>query len=569
MPGPRAARSPSILSLGRALGLLVAVTLLLGTVQLALTLTAPAAGALNVVTTVAGWAYVGVGVLAWWRRPSNQLGALVVLGGLAVLASGFSTAGPPVLVALAAVLATAPLGVIYHLLLAFPSGRVDGSGARLTVVAVYVVSLVLQAPLYLFDASGAVPDLLVVADRPDLLAVGALLQSAAGLVVTVATAVILLGRLRRAPSAQRRLLAPFFGYGIGAVLFVPLSALVLGPTLGWTLETVGVAQTVVVLGVPVAFTWGVLRGGFARTGELEELGVWLGGADPQRPDLVGALARTLGDPSVAVEWEPRGDEPAVRAADGRAWAQIDVGGRRVAHIAYDAGLVADAELVRTAGRVVAIAADRERLTDELRESRVRLVEAADRERRRIAQDLHDGVQVQLVLLALHAQQVAGTPGSSDAARHEALALRRGIDEAARDLRELVHAVLPSSLAERGLVAAAEDLVDRLPVPARLEVDLDGAVLPEPVSTTAYFVVAEGLTNAVRHSRPRTITVRLVRTGDTLQVAVQDDGVGGASLAAGTGLRGLADRVDALGGALVLLSPPGRGTELRAELPCGS
>lgn len=569
MSGPRAVRSLSARSLGRALALLSLSVLLLGVVELGLTLAAPDGALVDVVTTVVAWVYVGAGVLAWWRRPSNQLGALIVLGGVAVMVAGFSTAPSPVVSALGTALATAPLAVLYHLLLAFPSGRLTGSGARLTVLGVYVVSLVLQAPLYLFDPGGAVPAALLVADRPDLATLGALVQSAGGLAVTVATAAILLGRLRRATPHQRRLLAPFFGYGIGAVLFVPVSTLVLAPALGWSPGTVGLAQTVVVLGVPVAFTFGVLRGGFARTGELSELGVWLGEADPHRLDLVGALARSLGDPSVDVVWEPHGTDPVEPDAVGRAWAEIELGGRRVARIAYDPGLIADADLVRTAGRVVAIAADRERLTTELQRSRVRLVDAADRERHRIAQDLHDGMQVQLVLLALHAQQIACAPGSSAAVRQEAVALRLGIDGAARDLRELVHAVMPSALVERGLAAAVEDLVDRVPIPTHLELDVAGTALPEAIEMTAYFVIAEGLANAVKHARSTAIAVRVARSGDRLEVEVCDDGVGGAHLSGSTGLRGLADRLDVLGGRLVVHSPPGRGTQVRAELPCGS
>ena len=235
----------------------------------------------------------------------------------------------------------------------------------------------------------------------------------------------------------------------------------------------------------------------------------------------------------------------------------------------------DPELVRSAGRVAAIAIDNERLTAELianqvalRLSRARIVEAGDRERRRIAQNLHDGIQVELVLLAIGAQELrhAGSAADLDVA---ATQLRNGIDDAANHLRELVHAVMPAGLIERGLTAAVEDLVDRMPLPTNLVViDVEEPLSPT-VGSTAYFVVAEALANAVKHAGATTLSVRLERTGSQLLIEVADDGVGGAAPGAGTGLRGLLDRVDVLGGQLAINSPPGHGTHLVAELPCGS
>jgi signal transduction histidine kinase len=260
----------------------------------------------------------------------------------------------------------------------------------------------------------------------------------------------------------------------------------------------------------------------------------------------------------------------------RATVEIDVDGRRVGAIIYDATLIADPELVRTAGRVIAIEVDRTGLTaellasqDALRQSRARIVEAGDRERRRIAQDLHDGLQVRLVLLALDAQRLAEHPNDAGTTREAATSLRAGIDAAAAELRQLVHAVMPALLIERGLAAAAEDLCDRMPVPTRLDLHLDDGALPEALESTAYFVVAEGLANALKHSGGREFNVRLAQIEGSLIVEVRDDGLGGASVGRGAGLRGLADRVDVLGGRLRIDSPQGGGTHLVAELPCGS
>jgi signal transduction histidine kinase len=159
---------------------------------------------------------------------------------------------------------------------------------------------------------------------------------------------------------------------------------------------------------------------------------------------------------------------------------------------------------------------------------------------------------------------SGAPDTPERAE----ALRAGMLDAVDELRGLVHGVMPALLTERGLCAATVDLVDRLPVPTRLELaDLDD-LLPEPVQSAGYFILAEALTNAVKHSRARELAVRAWQDGDQLRIEVADDGIGGATLGLGSGLSGLVDRLDALGGHLRIDSPPGEGTLVAAELPCG-
>jgi signal transduction histidine kinase len=336
-------------------------------------------------------------------------------------------------------------------------------------------------------------------------------------------------------------------------------------------------------GLPIVFAFGVLSGRFARTGEIEELGAWLGAADGSRTALADALSGTLGDPTLQLAfWVPDLDGyvdaaglPLVVAPrpGERALVDVSLADHRVGAIVYDPILVADAELVRSAGRVVAIAADRERLTAELRSSRealrlsrARIVDAGDRERRRVARDLHDGLQVQLLLLALQAQDLAG---SHPDAAVQAVTLRRGIDAAAADLRGVVQSIMPAALVERGLSAATEDLIDRLPVRAGLTIEVNDGTLPEAVENAAYFIVAEGLANALKYSDADELAVRMSQHNARLTVEISDNGVGGAEPATGSGLRGLMDRVDVLGGILRVVSPVGQGTTLIAELPCES
>jgi signal transduction histidine kinase len=579
--GPVRGRSP----VRAALALLGVLVVLLGVLEVVLALDAANTAWSAAAFVVVGVLYAGCGLVAWSRRPSNRMGLLIVLGGVAIMASALASTADPVLVAVGTVVATLPYASVVHLLHAFPSGRLRCPASRVVVVAGYVVCLVLQVPLWAFTPQPPPGDLLVVADRPDLAALGSAVQSAAGASVLLATAALLVGRLRRATPAQRRVLVPLYAYGVLAVPLLPVLAVVVGPLTGMPDDVVGLLQLAVVAGVPVAFSLAVLRGGFARTAELEELGSWLAASGIDRPELTAALARALGDDTLQLVFRVHGSGDHVDAEGrpvevpptgaARAAVAVELGGRPVGAVLYDVQ-VADHDDVRSAAQVVAIAVDHERLTAELRasrtaldQSRARIVAAGDRERRRIAQDLHDGLQVRLVVLAMEAQMMANDAGAGPAGREAATGLRRGIDEAAAELRTLAHAVMPTALVQRGLAAATEDLVDRVAVPVHLDSSVVDGVLPAVVEGTAYFVVAEALANALKHAHATQLCVRLAVEADELTVEVHDDGVGGVVPGSGTGLRGLADRVDAAGGTLHVDSPSGRGTRVRAVLPCAS
>ncbi len=588
---PANERFPGSRSLHGALVLLAATVAMLGGVEIVLLAASPAGPLWLLAGPVAGGGiYAAAGLVAWWRRPGNRIGALLVAGALSWLVSGLANTAAPALIVPGTILGTVPVAVVVHLLLAFPSGRLRTRAARVTAAATYAVAVLDPVPAYVFAAATGPDSALAVTDRPDLAALGADVIHVAGSVVLSAAAIILAGRLRQADRARRRVLLPLFGYGMLAVLLVSFSAW-FQPLLG--ADTLFAVQLAALAGVPVAFVVVLLHGGFARTGEIAELGAWLSTAAAGRAGLADALARTLGDPSLQlVFWVPdrhayvdANGNPVMPSAAGagRAAAEINSAGGRVGAIIYDATLIDDAAPVRAAGQVLALAVEAERLTArlrageaELRRSRARLVEAGDQERRRVARNLHDGLQVRLVLLALHAGEVAKDPDATAGMREAAEELRAGIDAAAAELRSFVHAVMPAGLIERGLAAAVEDLADRMPVRTRLDTDGLPATegkLPAAVESTAYFVVAEGLANALKHARARQLTVRLARAGGHLVIEVGDDGIGGACLDAGSGggsgLRGLADRVEALGGRLRCDSRPGGGTTLAAELPCGS
>jgi signal transduction histidine kinase len=203
--------------------------------------------------------------------------------------------------------------------------------------------------------------------------------------------------------------------------------------------------------------------------------------------------------------------------------------------------------------------------EQLAASRARIVEAGYEERRRLERDLHDGAQQELVgvVLSLRRAQQKLTRAPTEASELVDEALER-VQAGIRDLRELAAGIHPSVLTDRGLGPALEALAGRSPVPVELEgVESDG--LPTPVATTVYFLVAEALTNAAKHSHCERVDVGLHIEGGWAIVEVRDDGIGGADASAGSGLRGLADRVSALGGWVELESPPGEGTTIRARM----
>ena len=303
-----------------------------------------------------------------------------------------------------------------------------------------------------------------------------------------------------------------------------------------------------------------------------------GGEEPVRE----MLAERLGDRSLNIAyWLPdrgvfvderghRVDLPA--AGSGRAWTAVEREGTRVAAIVHDAELDATPELVHAAASAAALAIDNERLKadlrarlEELRHSRRRIVEAADDARREIERNLHDGAQQQLVSLALdlrllrarlkHDPDLAGTV--------EELADKLAV--ALAELRELARGIHPAVLSDHGLTPAIHVLVERVPIAVECDLGVEER-LPPPVEAAAYFVVAEGLTNVIKYANATTAKVSVRRRRGEVEVEVSDNGVGGAQLDVGTGLRGLSDRLAALEGELALHSPLGEGTRLSASIP---
>jgi signal transduction histidine kinase len=528
-----------------------------------------------VVELLVGWSFVGTGLFAWWRRPANRTGALMTAVGFAWFGQTLSAANSEVPFTIGIALDSLFPAVAVHLLLAFPTGRLEGRAERWVVAWGYFVATVLQVPSLLFEADE--PDdlhslLVVKPDQPLSDRLDAL-QFVAALPLTLASTALVVRRWRAATPPQRRVLAPVVWTGGGAlVAFVVAKGFDAAGSPQHGLELLAEALLAT---VPFGFLVGLLRSRLAQATAMTELVGRLGEA-PAPDALRAALADALGDPSVDLAYwlaesgrfVDAGGRP-VDLPDG-GWTEVERRGERIGAIVHDPSLADEPQLVRAAGAAAALALDNQRLSaelrariEELRASRARLVEAADTERRRLERDLHDGAQARLVALAMKLRLARRkADGEVAALLDESSAdLQESLDE----LRELARGIHPAVLTDRGLGPALRSLADRAPLPVELagEPPRD---LPPPVATAIYFVVAEALTNVSKYARAHEAVVRVERTGERVLVEVTDDGVGGARLDGGSGLRGLSDRVAALDGRLELESLPGAGTRLRVELP---
>ena len=313
-----------------------------------------------------------------------------------------------------------------------------------------------------------------------------------------------------------------------------------------------------------------------RRSSVADLVVELGRVEPGR--VRETLARTLGDPSLQLGlWLPErrvwvdeeGRELELPDHDNRR--AVTFVGEHLAVMVHHPDLLDQPRLLEAVGSAGRLALENERLQAELRDqlhelqaSRARIVRTADDERRRLERDLHDGAQQRLLGLGMGLHLIGGHV-IDDTGRETLGELQEELDRALRELRELARGIHPAVLTDQGLGAAVRTLAQRATIP--VTVTSAGDRPPAHVETAAYFVVSEGLANVAKYAHATRASVDLACDNGDLRVEIADNGVGGASLGAGSGLTGLADRVGALGGRLSLDSPAGGGTRLTAVIPC--
>ncbi|MEV7087646.1 histidine kinase [Streptomyces sp. NPDC093085] len=453
----------------------------------------------------------------------------------------------------------------------------------------------------------------------------------AGALLTLWIFLLLVGRWRASSPARRRMLLPAGVSVALALVFVGWEILYVAVpgALGTPGAVLTVPSDLCQIAVPVSFLLGLLRMRLRRAsaGNL----VIAAGAEPSPRQLQDVLRQVLGDPSLRLGLSVPGGAPgAYEDPDGRSL-PVPVSGSGVGHaeyggwpapgdtllvrggavaltvvaltaaegcggqgqgkeqgqeqgkgqvggplavMVYDSALCDDPALMASVAASVRLCLRNAHLAEQAvgsdsraRALHARLLHTADEERRRLERDLHDGAQTRLVFALMNLRRVgAELPSGSDPAlRLAVVETEKTLRQALSELRDIAHGIHPAVLSRAGLGPAVTALAEQAALP--VVVLAEPGRYPEVVETTAYFVVSEALANAAKHASAGAVSVRVRRTGALLAVEVADDGTGGADPAAGSGLRGLADRVSAAGGTLRVDSPPGGPTRILAELPC--
>jgi signal transduction histidine kinase len=535
-----------------------------------------------VIASIWSWtivAYFLGGVLAWVRRPASRFGPLMVLTGIVCFLVTLSWTSSDVPFTVGQALDKLPTALFLNVFLAFPTGRLNGRLEKGVVVLAYAVAITFELVRMAVGDYGP-HNLFWIASSPDAFNVVRDIQLLALVGCCMTGVGILAGRRRRDGRPLRgslELLNDAFAVGLAMIAIFFAANLVDAPAVAqirWA--------TFVALGLaPVAFVIGLVHARLARS-SVGDLLVELR-ADPAPDRLAPALARALRDPSLTLAyWLPgfeswadldghRVDLPDQDA--GRMTTLIEHDGVQVAVLLHDGALKDEPELLSAVGAAAAIALENGRLhaeqrahLEELRGSRARVIEAAQRERQRLERDLHDGAQQRLIALSLELRRLEDRLDSDAGARLQLDQARGEIDKSLAELRAIARGLHPAVVSGHGLGVALEQMAALAPVPVRLTVDLEGR-LPDRVEVAAYYVVSEGLANIGKHARATSVAVEVSRTDGSLVVEVTDDGVGGADPEHGSGLRGLADRVEALDGRLRVWSPDGGGTRVRGEMPC--
>jgi signal transduction histidine kinase len=507
------------------------------------------------------WSLVAASLVASERPRWRPASWLLAAASSALLAADLAWTSRPVVGTIGVLLGWLWAALLVQLVLTFPEGRMWTRPARVVVSAAYATAL-----------GGQIVDAFASGDaRPAHRAqeIGALLVGAAVLVLVAMRLRVLRGSAHLAQSPL------FVAAGVAAgTATACLGWLLAADATSSALDTI---TRVVAVSLPVGVIAGIVRSRLRRP-QASELVVEL---RTETDDMRARLARALGDPTLEVAYRLRdgrhvdaaGHEIELPQQSDRATTALTAGGEEIAVLVHDPALLDEPGLVDSVRATAGLVLENERLAAEVRAqlaevraSRGRIVAAADAERRRIERDLHDGAQQRLVTLSmalgLEASRADGNAGGT-------LTRAQGeIEQAIAELRALARGIHPTLLRDEGLRAAIASLARRSSLP----VTVDGTApdrVPGTVALAAYFVVAEALTNVVKHAAATSAAIVLEWDDGALRVTVRDDGVGGARVAGESGLAGLRDRLDALDATLTVVSPPGQGTTVRAEFPCAS
>lgn len=427
-----------------------------------------------------------------------------------------------------------------------------------------------------------VPNPYRLAEAPTVFAIVDIGYRIVGVALAIAIAMRLLLRWVRGsvPARTVAFLMPVALLSWVSTLAAQMVRYATGAPANLALETVSL---IAMASVPVCFVAGIAHARNMRARVADLMRITREGAD--RGLWAESLARTLRDDSVRVFWweEERGryvdaaGHPIDSAEEGRGHSILPVAspsGLPIALIRHDRVLTDNMRLLDGVSSALRLSVDNgrlrseiERTLDQVRQSRQRIVEAGDEARRRIERDLHDGAQQHLVAVGMQLRIAANTARAADddALARELEESIATLNQGLKELRELAHGIHPSLLSQGGLALALPELAGRCPVPVDIAVQPEGR-LAELVESTAYFAVAESLANVAKHSQATRAWVRAYVEGEELVLTIRDNGIGGASLDRGTGMLGIVDRIDAVGGSVELDSPVGAGTTVTIRMP---
>ena len=498
-----------------------------------------------------GWAFIACGLVASDRRRESRSGLLMAATGFSWFIGNFANVGFGPIDWVASLAAYLYLGPLVHLLIGYPSGRLSSRLTRGAVAVGYVTAI---TPIWRNEVATIVLTALLVA-------VSARLYQRA------------VSRFRRA-----RLLALWAATAFSLVLggyagirLVLSPVAVSGPLI--------LAYQATLCVIAVGLLAGLLSPWLERSA-VTDLVVELGEARSE--SLRDALARALGDPTLEVGyWLPDGatfvdpeGRPVSLPGPGseRSVTKVERDGQPVAVLVHDPAVLDDPGLLEAVSSATNLAASNARLqaevqarVEDVRASRRRILEAGDEERQRLEQRLHHGAERRLTRLAETVRQARGhASGSSPTTIDKIDQAQSQLAGTLEELRELGRGLHPRPLTELGLERALASLADQSPVPVELSVRADG--LPPQIAAAVYFLCSEALANVAKYAAATRVVIGVQIHDSALSLEIDDDGVGGADLSQGTGLRGLADRVEALGGEFRLESSPGTGTRLFCELP---
>jgi signal transduction histidine kinase len=521
--------------------------------------------------------YIVAGALAWRRRPDSMTGLWMVIAGYVVVLTFFSWSDNRFLTTVAEVFDFVPPLMFLIVFLTYPSGRIQTKAEGIVIIVAAIASSLSVAYLLL----GYDQTLLTVTTQwPDLAQgiqnVQLVLMSGA----LVTGAALLIGRRIVSPRPVRR----WFGFLVDSfsIALLMLAALYVVHLTAWSVDAQPLRLVMFgLIGVaPLVFLIGLVD---ERLGRASIADLMVGSTVTLGPaELQDGVRHALRDPSARViYWIPAfdsyadvdGKEVDVEHLPGVSLTPVGEGEHPMALLIHDPALDYETTLLDSVAAAVSMLIHKAQLevelrarVDELRGSRVRILEAEQQERRRLERDLHDGAQQRLLALSLALGEIETQLGDDEGLRREVAAARAEVTASLGELRDLAHGIHPAALIDHGLAVAIESLATRAPLQVDVSTDsLEGVTRSAEV--TAFYLVSEALANIIKHAGATSATLETKVEDDLLRVTITDDGVGGANTRTGSGLRGMADRVEAIGGSLRVWSPPGSGTRIEAEIPC--